>query len=270
MKFAGKSVVITGGATGIGLALATQIGSRGAQITLFEPRSDVLAEAVAGLEAKGIPAHGFTGDVTERTSLEALADYAWDVAGPVDAVIANAGVGGLRQSVLDFDLEAAKRLTEVNYWGVWQTLQVFGQRFRDSGRASALYATASENSLFNAYPFGGGAYLASKHAVFGLMDMLRREAPANIETGVILPGWTATPMTRNMGMPADEFAARIVDQMEAGEYYLVGHSYNAVRMEERWSEVREAFAKWAPREDGDEQYDVRLFFERLQAEKAKG
>ena len=61
-----------------------------------------------------------------------------------------------------------------------------------------------------------------------------------------------------------------LNQMEAGAYYLVGHSYNAVRMEERWSEVRNAFATWAPREDGDERYDVRLFFERLQAEKGKG
>jgi NAD(P)-dependent dehydrogenase (short-subunit alcohol dehydrogenase family) len=270
MKFAGKSVVITGGATGIGLALATEIGSRGGRITLFEPRRDVLADAVAGLKAKGIPALGFAGDVTDRSSLEALADFAWDQAGPVDAVIANAGVGGLHQSVLDFDLEAARGLMEVNYWGVWQTLQVFGQRFRDAGRASALYATASENSLFNAYPFGGGAYVASKHAVFGLMDMLRREAPAHIETGVIIPGWTATPMTRGKGMPADAFATRIVDQMEAGAYYLVGHSYNAVRMEERWGEVREAFAQWSPREENDDQYDVRLFFERRAAEKAKG
>lgn len=266
MQFQGKSVVITGGATGIGLALAREMGRRGASVTLFEPREDVLEVAVAGLKADGLSASCFAGDVTDRASLEALADFAWRQ-GPVDAVIANAGVGGLHQSVLDFDLDAARGLMEVNYWGVWQTLQVFGQRFRNAERPAALYATASENALFNAFPFGGGAYVASKHAVFGLMDMLRREVPAHIETGLIIPGWTATPMTRDKGMPAEEFAKRIVDQMEAGAYYLVGHSYNAVRMEERWGEVRAAFDAWAPREEGDDQFDVRLFFERRAAEK---
>jgi NAD(P)-dependent dehydrogenase (short-subunit alcohol dehydrogenase family) len=265
----GKTVVITGGATGIGLALAVEIGARGGSLVLIEPRAEVLADAVEVLKARGVTAHGFSGDVTQRASLEEAADFAFEL-GAVDAVIANAGMGGLHQSVLDFDLEAARALTEVNYWGVWQTLQVFGQRFRESGRPSALYATASENSLFNAYPFGGGAYIASKHAVFGLMDMLRREVPAHIETGVIIPGWTATPMTRGKGMAVEVFAKRIVDQMEAGAYYLVGHSYNAVRMEERWGEVRAAFEAWAPREEGDDQYDVRLFFERRAAKKVKG
>ncbi len=167
--------------------------------------------------------------------------------------------------MIDFDLAEARALFEVNYWGMWHGIQSFGKRMIADGHPGAIYSVASENSLFNVYPSGGGAYVSSKHAIFGLMDMLRREAPDNIETGVIIPGWVATGLTGGRGMDADEFAQRIAPQMEAGEYYVVSHSYNMVRLRERYDEVEAAFAKHAPREEGDEKWDVRRAFERAAA-----
>ncbi|WP_260581026.1 SDR family NAD(P)-dependent oxidoreductase [Sphingopyxis sp. PET50] len=218
MDFAGRSVVITGGATGIGFALAKRLGAAGARVIISEPRADKLAEAVAALDASGVEALSFTGDVTDPASVEALAGFAWDAHGRADAVIANAGVGGPRTSVIDSDPDAVRALFEVNFWGVWNCIRSFGRRFRADGLPSAIYATASENALFNAVRTGGGAYVASKHAVLGLMDMLRGEAPASIEVGVIIPGWVKSDMTRHAepAMDADAFAARIVPQMEAG------------------------------------------------------
>ena len=74
MDFQGKSVVITGGATGIGFALAKRIGAAGARIILFEPRADKLAEAVAALGALGIDVTSLAGDVTDAAAVEALAE----------------------------------------------------------------------------------------------------------------------------------------------------------------------------------------------------
>ncbi|WP_428684051.1 SDR family NAD(P)-dependent oxidoreductase [Sphingopyxis sp.] len=267
MYFQGKNVVVTGGATGIGFALAKRIGRAGARLILFEPREDKLADAVEALTGFGIDARAFAGDVTDAASVEALADFAWTEFGRADAIIANAGVGGVRTEILDTDPAAARALMEVNFWGVWNCVRTFGRRFRDDGLPSAIYATASENGLFNAVRRNGGIYVASKHAVVGLMDTLRNEAPESVEVGVIIPGWVKSDMTRHAApaMDADVFADRIVPQMEAGEFYLVSHPYNVVRMEERWAEVYAAFARYAPREPGDDAMDVALFVERMRA-----
>ncbi len=273
MQFSDKTAVITGGATGIGLALAKQMGAAGARIILFEPREDVLRNAVDALRAQGIDAACFAGDVADSASVEALADFAWAHYGRADIIVNNAGAGGPRGGMLDTDLAEARALYDVNFWGVWNGIQTFGKRFRADGLPAAIYATASENALFNALPAGGGAYVSGKHAVFGLMEVLRREVRtkpemANIELGVIIPGWVATPLTRNMGMDADQFAATIFRQMEAGEYYLVSHAYNMVRFHERYDELETAFARYAPRYAGDEEFDVQVYAEKVRAGKA--
>lgn len=269
MDFSGKTTVVTGGATGIGFALAKELGKRGSRIILFEPREEQLQDAVQMLESDGIDAKYFAGDVSQREDMEALADFAWSENGRADAIVNNAGVGGPMKRVIDFDLDEARRLFEVNYWGMWTGIQVFGKRFIADGKPSAIYSVASENSLFNVYPSGGGAYVSSKHAIFGLMDMLRKEVPENIATGCIIPGWVATEMTRLKGMDADEYAKIIVPQMEAGEYYLVSHGYNVVRLDERYDEVKAAFAEYAPRYEGDDEYDVISAFAKARAAKRK-
>ena len=271
MDFKNKTAVITGGATGIGFALAKQMGLAGARVIVFEPREEVLRRAVVALGALGIDAKYLVGDATDPASVEALAAFAWAENGRGDILINNAGIAGARVGVLDIDIAAAKSLFDINFFGVWNGIQAFGKRFREDGLPAAIYSTASENALFNALPGGGGgAYVASKHAVLALMDVLRREANAtpsmsNIELGVIIPGWVATPMTRDQGMDANQFATNIFAQMQAGAYHLVGHAYNIVRIEERLSEIAAAYAKYAPRYEGDDEYDVQLYVERLRA-----
>jgi hypothetical protein len=105
--------------------------------------------------------------------------------------------------------------------------------------------------------------------------VLRREVAnkselANVELGVIIPGWVATPLSRQMGMDADHFAEIIFAQMQAGEYYLVGHSYNIVRLRQRIAELEAAYAQYAPRYDGDEEFDVQINAAKLAAARAMG
>ena len=272
MSFKGKTAVITGGATGIGFALAKRMGTDGAKIFLFEPREDRLKEAIETLSQEGIEAKYFVGDVTNLEDVEALADFACAENGRADILINNAGIGGGMKSVIKTDPEDARQVFEVNFWGMWNCISVFGKRFLAEEKPASIYSVASENSLFNAFPFGGGGYVSSKHAIFGLMEVLRREAPDWLTTGVIIPGWVKSEISEaNATIPAamdtDEYAAIIAPQIASGEYYVVSHGYNVVRFDERYDEMKAAFEKYAPRSKGDDAYDVQKFFAKMQAAK---
>lgn len=255
-----KVAVITGGATGIGFALARAMGAEGAKIVIGEPRQNRLDEAVETLKAEGVDARATICDVRDLTSVEALADFAWDQHGRVDLVFNNAGVSLGQKRVVNADLDAVRNLFEVNFWGVWHGCKVFGERLIAQGTPAAIYNTGSENSFFLAVP-ANAAYAASKHAVFARTDSVEEETPDFIRVGMIIPGFVHTEMTRGpfgeIAMPADAFAALILKQIKAGERYCVSHPYNIVRIEERMAPIRKAYETYAPRHEGDDAQDVR-------------
>lgn len=261
-----RTVVITGGATGIGLGLAKACGTKGAHIVIGEPRQTRLDEAVASLKAEGVNASAFPLDVADPNQLAIFAEQAFSAFGEVAMVVNNAGVGQLRGRVIDTPLEEMQRVMAVNFQGVWQGCQVFGTRLIEQGTPAAIYNTGSENSLFVAV-MNSAAYVASKHAVLGLTDALREEMPEFIAVGMIAPGFVGSELIpepmRPMGMPVDEFAAIILPQMLAGEPYVVSHGYNQVRIDERYQAISTADTRSAPRKEGDERYDVRVLLEGL-------
>lgn len=250
--FAGKVAVITGGGSGIGAALGRALVAAG---------GEVLAADIAG---DGV----FPCDVTRPEALEALADEAWRRFGRVDLLVNNAGIGLGGKRLAEMPLDDARRVFEVNFWGVWHGCRAFAPRLAAQDHASAIYNVASENALFCAVK-RSAAYIASKHAVLGLTESLREDLPAHVHAGTIIPGWVATAMTsdaaHDVAMAADRYAAIIVPQMLARERFVVSHAYNTVRMHERFDAIDDAFARNAPRYDGDEEYDVRVFIERMRA-----
>lgn len=259
--FRDKTVVITGGATGIGFALAKAFGADGAKIVIGEPRETRLQEAVAALGDLGIAASYTVCDVTDPASVEALADFAWDTHGHVDVLINNAGISIGPGRVTNLPLEKLHALFDVNFFGVWHGSAIFGKRMVAQGTPAAIYNLGSENSFFSAVP-NNTAYLASKHAVHGLTVGLREEMPDFITVGLICPGWVGTELVdarlRHMTMDPDRFAAIVMEQVRAGEFYIVSHAYNMVHIDGRHAQLAKAYATYAPRYDGDEEYDVRL------------
>ena len=109
--------------------------------------------------------------------------------------------------------------------------------------------------------------MASKHAVLGLTDALREEMPDHISVGMIAPGFVGSELIpepmRPMGMPVDEFAAIVLPQMLSGEPYVVSHGYNQVRIDDRQQQIGVGFSRSAPREEGDDRYDVRTLLASL-------
>ena len=154
----------------------------------------------------------------------------------------------------------------VNFEAVWRGCQLFGRRLIEQGTPAALYNTGSENSFFVAVSHSA-AYVASKHAVLGLTDALREEMPEHVSVGMIAPGFVGSELIpepmRLMAMPVDEFAGIVLPQMLAGAPYVVSHGYNQVRIDERQQQIASAYSRSAPREEGDDRYDVRTLLASL-------
>ena len=95
--------------------------------------------------------------------------------------------------------------------------------------------------------------------MLGLSESLRDDLPDFIHVGTIFPGFVDTPLTGNAsgGMNADEFASIVKKQIKAGEHLIVSHGYNMVHVEKRHEEIKQAYSTYAPRYDGDDEYDVR-------------
>ena len=144
-------------------------------------------EAVEKLVALGIEAKGTTCDVTVLAEVEALADFTWDEFGRVDVIVNNAGVSTSHQPVIGFTKEQAMKVLDIDLFGVWNGVTVFGKRLIEQGTPCAIYNVGSENSFFDGVPYAT-AYVISKHAVLALTDILRKEVPDFVNVGLICPG----------------------------------------------------------------------------------
>ncbi|MDR5760867.1 SDR family NAD(P)-dependent oxidoreductase [Caballeronia sp. LZ035] len=256
--FNGKVVVITGGATGIGFALARQFGQQGAQLLIAGMNPARLEHAAKELAGHASRVEIFECDVTDRNQVEALADFAWGKFKHVDVIVNNAGVGPVPSSVIDARPEDVQSVLAVNLFGVLHGVSVFGKRFIAQKTPCAIYNVGSENAFFNAIPEGAG-YVASKHAVLAVTVALREEAPDFMDVALICPGLVRSELAKETqeGMDTDKYAAIVMKQIKAGEFYIMSHAYNFVRISARWREVEAAFTKYAPRYEGDIEFDVR-------------
>lgn len=256
--FNGKVVVITGGATGIGFALAKQFAKDGARLVIAGIQAHRLDEAAKALSSIAEQVKIIECDVTDRAQVEALASFAWEKYGRVDVIVNNAGVGPIPSRVIDTRPEDVQSVLAVNLFGVWNGVSIFGRRFIEQGTPAAIYNVGSENSFFNAIPEGAG-YVLSKHAVLAMTVALREELPNHIEVALICPGLVRSELAKETqeGMDTDAYAALVMKQIKAGEFYIVSHAFNMVRIKARWNEIEAAFNKYAPRYESDVELDVR-------------
>jgi len=208
MDWRGKTVLITGASSGIGLALAKLLAARGARLAVLARRDDLLQKLVAEVRGAGGTIEAEVADVTDRRALaEAIAKVEARL-GPTDVLIANAGVSLTGNA--EGNVEAMMR---VNFLGVVHAFEIAlpGMLARGSGHLVAISSLAAYKGL----P-GSGGYCASKAAVNAYCESLRIEhAPRGIAVTVVCPGFIRTPMTDGQPHPmpllmdADRAAERI-------------------------------------------------------------
>lgn len=261
-QFSPRTALITGGASGLGLAIARELAARGIAVMLADLPGERLEQAAQAIEgALACPC-----DVSDLAQVEALAEAAFAQLGEVHLVLNNAGVGGPNGRLWQVDPAEARAHFDVNFWGVWNGCRVFAPRLAAQAAPSALYNTGSENSFFCAVP-RSAAYIAAKHAVLGLTESLREDLPQHVHAGLIVPGWVFTAIGPEQfmkpGMAADDWARIVVPQLLARRRFVVSHGYNMARIGERMDELAASYAEFALPPNEDAKHDVRLVMAQL-------
>ena len=189
----GRHALITGGGTGIGAAIARALAGAGASVSIAGRRRAPLEEVAAGLKN----AVAITADVTRASDCEAMANAARKVHGPIDIVIANAGMAD-SGPLAKLDLAHWQRTIDVNLTGAFLTVKsaladITRKHSGPSGRVIFIASTAG----LKGYPYVA-AYCAAKHGVIGLARALSIElAPTVVTVNAICPGYTDTPLLAN-------------------------------------------------------------------------
>ncbi|MBU3031085.1 SDR family NAD(P)-dependent oxidoreductase [Paracoccus marinaquae] len=192
LSFKDKHVVVTGGNSGLGLALAKALAGQGARLTLMARDADKLASAAGEITAAypGAVVNTQSLDVTNEEAAAAAMNAAAEAQGGIDALINNAGI--LREGYFqNVPMEVFRQVMEINYFGVLNaTRAALPHLQRSKGR---LINVASMAGLVGA--FGYSPYCASKHALVGLTSCLRYELePMGITVQLICPAEFDSPM----------------------------------------------------------------------------
>lgn len=190
-NISGKVVVITGASSGIGLATAKLLASKGAILSLAARRKDKLDNLVKEIEAAGGKAQAFTTDVSKQGDVENLIAHTVAAFGKIDVVVNNAGVMPL--SMLEsFDSKGWDQMTDVNVKGVLYGIGAALPHFK--AQKSGHFINIASVSGYVVVP-SSAVYSATKFAVRAISEGLRQEVkPYNIRTSIISPGITESEL----------------------------------------------------------------------------
>jgi len=188
-----RTVLVTGGNGGIGLAAARACGLAGARVVIWGRNRDKNDGALAELEADGIGAHAFVCDVShEDEVLETFAQSLEAADGRIDSVFANAGRSGTGGKFVDLSLDDWHSVMATNLDGVFLTFRTAARHMIEAGGGS-LVAISSTSAIHGAA--GNEAYGTAKTALLGLVRALAVGlARHQIRVNALLPGWTVTDL----------------------------------------------------------------------------
>jgi len=253
--FEDRTAVITGGASGIGLATAERLGREGMNLVIADIEERVLANEVIRLRADGFRAIGVATDTADYDSVKAMAAAAAAEFGSVHFLFNNAGVGGGGPMLEPDDMDMWNWTLGVNLLGVVHGIKAFGGAMVAHGEPCHIVNTASMAGLL---PTPGlGVYTASKYAVVAMSETLALEtSDTNLGVSVLCPGFVRTGIAdsdRNLpehmatrleeptaeqemmraavrdlvsgGIPPAEVADRILDAVRHQRFYILPHPH---------------------------------------------
>ena len=241
LSFQNKVALVTGAASGMGLATARAFAEAGAAVTLADINADGARSAAEDLVAAGHQAIGIRCDVADEAEVAAMVEQTVSTFGRLDAAFNNAGVQAPPSDMADEAAEEFDRVNAINLRGVWACMKHELRRMREQG----------SGAIVNCSSLGGlvglpsrAAYHASKHGVIGLTRSAALEyAPRGICINAVCPGIIETPMVASMlvsqpeamkelmkeqpigrlGRP-EEIAAAVLWLCSAAASFVIGHA----------------------------------------------
>ena len=258
----GKTAFITGGASGLGLAMAHAFGEAGMQVMLADIEQDALDKAVADLEERQFRVSGVLCDVAVRQSIEEAAAKTVEAFGKVHVVCNNAGVGagGPIDQVRHADWDW---ILAVNLMGVVYGMETFLPLIRSHGEGGTFVNTASMAGMIS--PPGMEPYSATKFAVVAMSEGWAGQlAPENINVAVLCPGFVKTRINQsgrtrqaqfggpvdspvaadspvNSGIDPERVGRRVLEAVRAKERYIFTHPDMKGFVEARFAGIMAAF-----------------------------
>jgi len=259
----GRVAVVTGAASGIGLAMVEAFLAEGMVVVLSDVDAGALASQVDRLSVDaGDRVSGMVCDVVDPDAVVALADAAWDRHGGVHVLCNNAGIGPAGP-VLDTTPSEWRWTVDVNVLGVAHGVLAFAPRMVAAGTGHIVNVASQAGLMTNAFL---GMYAATKHAVVGLSEALYREleatpvgvsclCPELVSTSIfdvarLRPDWVEVAdesdaaqaqlaeLLADRGIGTDEVAGRVVEAIRTGRFWVFTHDVTLPTASRRFEDLQ--------------------------------
>ncbi|MDY1034192.1 SDR family NAD(P)-dependent oxidoreductase [Stenotrophomonas sp. CFBP8980] len=193
----GKTAIVTGGVSGIGLAVAEMLAASGAAVSVWDLKQEAVDATTEALRGKGAKALGIALDVTDETAVEAAVARTVAELGSVDIAVNNAGIAGPAAISGDYPVDGWRKVIDVNLTSVFLCQRAQIQAMRKAGRGGSIINMAS---ILGQVGYAGSvAYAAAKHGVVGLTQTAAWEHAADqIRINAVGPGFISTPLLEQM------------------------------------------------------------------------
>ena len=196
----GKVAIVTGGVSGIGLAVAELLADSGAAVAVWDLKDDAVQKTAEAIRGRGVNAIGIALDVTDEAAVDAAVQRTVQELGGLDIAVNNAGIGGPSATSGEYPVDGWKRVIDVNLNSVFLCQRAQIQALRKGGKGGKGGSIINMASILGQVGFANSAaYVAAKHGVVGLTQTAAWEhAGDNIRVNAVGPGFIATPLLDKM------------------------------------------------------------------------
>jgi NAD(P)-dependent dehydrogenase (short-subunit alcohol dehydrogenase family) len=233
----GRTAVVTGAASGIGLAITEAFTAAGMRVVMTDITEDSLYSQAARLTDQGAEVLAVPVDVRDPDAVERVGAAAIERFGTLHVAVNNAGVvnGGYSWEI---PLEDWHRVIDTNLWGVIHGIRAFVPRILASGEEGHVVNTSSMAAVLALGRLG--PYTVAKHGVLGLSDVLRAEfasLDAPVGVSVVMPGMIKTGMNPVGSVSSETVAANVLDAIRSGRHYVFTDDHSTDEVEKRLSAI---------------------------------